>query len=148
MAVVGLTLALAGSAGAQLGQGNVLFEYWENIGGTLVSDLTNNANYPDNPAGMEWRNEFMSRVDWKDNAGTRARAYLIPPETGEYTFWVAGDDECQLWLSTDTDPANASMIAQVTGWTPAQDWFGAAGGPGAESEIRPHRPDGRPEVLH
>ena len=135
MAAFCLTLAMAGLATAQQG---VLFEYWFDIGGgTVVSDLTSNPNFPDNPSSSEVRDEFMSPVDWKDNAGTRARAYLTPPETGEYTFWVAGDDACQLWLSTDDSAANAVMIAEVTGWTAAQDWYGTTGVGGGNQQSAP-----------
>jgi hypothetical protein len=123
MAALCLTLALAGGVNAQIGQGKVLFEYWDNIGGgTAVSDLTGNALYPDNPTSAEWRNSFQSPAGRADNYGVRARAYVIPPETGDYTFWVAGDDYCQLWLSTDEDPANATLIAQVLGWTGVAEW--------------------------
>ena len=38
MAALCLTLAIAGNAAAQLGQGKVLFEYWDNAGGTSVDD--------------------------------------------------------------------------------------------------------------
>jgi hypothetical protein len=117
-------LFVAGSVDAQeLGTGKVLFEYWDNIGGgTAVSDLTGNALYPNNPTSAEWRDKFQSPANRADNYGLRARAYVIPPETGDYTFWVAGDDYCQLWLSTDEDPANATLIAQVLGWTGVAEW--------------------------
>jgi hypothetical protein len=123
LAAVCLTLSVAGSAGAQLGKGYVLFEYWDGIGGTSVdSNLRTNANFPDKPSASEWRTKFQSPSGRADNYGVRARAYLSPPETGDYTFWVSGDDNCQLWLSTDVDPAKAVMIAQVPGWTNVEEW--------------------------
>ena len=124
LTAVGLMLAIAGSAGAQVGKGKVLFEYWLNIGsGTSVdSNLRTNANFPNNPTQSEWRDSFKSKVDWADNTGTRARAYLTAPADGDYTFWVSGDDNCQLWLSSDDTAANAKMIAQVVGWTGAEEW--------------------------
>jgi hypothetical protein len=128
VAALCLTLALAGSAGAQLGQGKVLFEYWDGIGGTSVdNDLRTNANFPNNPTSSVWLDKFQSPSGRADNYGVRGRAYLTPPETGEYTFWVAGDDNCQLWLSTDDNPANATMIAQVASWTGVAEWGKEAG---------------------
>jgi hypothetical protein len=115
-----LTLALAGVAGAQ--DGKILFEYWEGIDGTAVSALTGNANYPDNPTSSTLLDSFASPADRADYYGVRARAYLTAPESGEYTFWVSGDDYCQLWLSTDETAANATMIAQVAGWTNVAEW--------------------------
>jgi hypothetical protein len=138
--VAGLLSPAMGQAPAGVpGRNRVLFEYWFDIGGTAVANLTGNARYPDSPDDSEWRDDFMSRVDWRDNFGTRGRAYLYPPETADYTFWVAGDDECQLWLSTDDDPANAVRIAGVTGWTNAQDWEATDGEPGPNQKSAPIR---------
>ncbi|MGE5296441.1 MAG: PA14 domain-containing protein, partial [Solirubrobacterales bacterium] len=129
MAALCLTLALAGSVNAQLGQGKVLFEFWDNIGGgtNVDNDLRTNANFPDNPSSSIWADNFQSPSGRADNYGVRGRAFVIPPETGEYTFWVAGDDNCQLWLSTNEDPANATMIAQVASWTGVAEWTKEAG---------------------
>ena len=135
VAVIGMLLACAGNAFAQAGKGNILFEYWYDIGsGGAVADLTGNENYPDNPSYSEWLTSFFAPEGVtggggiRDNYGIRGQAYVVPPETGDYTFWVAGDDYCELWLSTDEDPANAELIADVPGWTPAQDWLNTGGG--------------------
>ena len=71
--------------------------------------------------------------------GTHVRGYLYPPQTGSYTFWIASDDQSQLWLSTDENPVNAVQIASVPGWTPAATLttFGGAGGPEQESSPVP-----------
>ncbi|HEX2958167.1 MAG TPA: PA14 domain-containing protein [Chitinispirillaceae bacterium] len=52
-----------------------------------------------------------------NNFGTRVRGYLTAPSTGNYTFWVSGDDDCELWLSTSEDPAAKVKIAYFTTWT-------------------------------
>lgn len=122
LTAVGLMLAIAGSAGAQAGKGKVLFEYYENISGTAVSNLTGNAAYPDKPTVSEFRDNFSVPDRAKDNYGTRAHGYLVPPADGTYTFYIASDDDSQLWLSTDANPANAAMIAYVAGWTGATEW--------------------------
>jgi hypothetical protein len=106
----------------------VLFEYWLDIGGTSIdNDLRTQCSFPDGPSQSELRDNLKSLVDWKDNYGLRARAYLTPPADGDYTFWVSGDDNCQLWLSTDDSAANAALIAQVAGWTPVETWDWEAG---------------------
>ncbi|MBN1508385.1 MAG: hypothetical protein JW955_16165 [Sedimentisphaerales bacterium] len=140
---VAMILALVWSLSAAFGQppagtpgkGKALFEYYYDIGsGTAVSDLTSAAKYPDSPDYYEWNDSFFAPPGVsggggiRNNYGIRGRAYVWPPETGEYTFWVAGDDGCELWLSTDDNPANATRIANITGWTPAQDWSNTAGG--------------------
>jgi hypothetical protein len=51
---------------------------------------------------------------------------LIPPTTGNYTFWIASDATSELSLSTDHRPANATVIAQVTGATAFREWTKSA----------------------
>lgn len=102
--------------------GKVVRQWWSDIAGTAVSDLTSDPRYPDYPEGTELLDLFEGPVDWANNYGTRLYGWLTPPITGDYTFWIAGDDEQQLWLSTDTDPANAALIARVDGWTNSREW--------------------------
>jgi hypothetical protein len=101
--------------------GNVLREWWLNIGGNAVSDLTNNPRYPNNPSGSDQPTSFESSPNW-DNYGVRMRAYITPPTSGAYTFWIASDDNSQLWLSTNDNPANKQLIAYVSGWTGFRQW--------------------------
>jgi len=46
-----------------------------------------------------------------ENFVARIMGYICPPQTGNYTFWISGDDATRLILSTDADPANAQLIA-------------------------------------
>jgi hypothetical protein len=97
------------------GTGAILREWWIDIPGTAVSDLTSNVNYPDNSAGRELITKLEGPNDWADNYGTRIRGYVIPPADGNYTFWIASDANSELWLSTNFDPANAVLIAYIPG---------------------------------
>ncbi|HNS20843.1 MAG TPA: PA14 domain-containing protein [Sedimentisphaerales bacterium] len=135
LAALGLLIAMAGSAGAQ----NVLFEYW--FGGSINSDLDSlkaDPRFPGSPDQSELR-DGMDRPDWsgKDYWGARARAYLTPVETGDYTFWIASDDDSELWLSTDADAANAAKICSVEGWCNYQNWTGSGESPGANRQSAP-----------
>ncbi|MHC5185152.1 MAG: CotH kinase family protein, partial [Planctomycetota bacterium] len=103
--------------------GSILREYWTGITGTAVSDLTNDSSYPNSPTSSNSLTTFQAPVDMGDDYGTRIRGYLHPPTTKNYTFWISGDDECQLWLSTDENPANASIIARVSEWTNSEEWY-------------------------
>ncbi|TDU67286.1 putative Ig domain-containing protein [Prosthecobacter fusiformis] len=103
-------------------RGSILREWWLGINGTIITDLTNHATYPNSPTGSDQRTSFEAPVDWADNMGQRMRGWVYPPVTGSYTFWVAGDDETKLFLSTDSTPANATLIANVPGWTSSRAW--------------------------
>jgi hypothetical protein len=117
-----VALSMVSNARGQLGQGNILYEYWNDISGTSVSNLTDDPRYPDSPDESKWWQTFEGDVDFRDNYGIRASGYVYPPANGDYTFWISGDDECQLWLSTDDDPANIEQVSHVTGWTNSREW--------------------------
>jgi hypothetical protein len=116
----GEVTAMRGDAAS--GAGAILREWWTGINGTAVSNLTSNPNYPNNPTDEELLISLEGPVNWADNYGTRIRGYLNPVTTGSYIFWIAGDDNCELWLSTDGNPANVSRIAYVPGYTSSRQW--------------------------
>jgi len=65
---------------------------------------------------------FKCPVDWADNYGTRVRGYVHPPATGDYVFFIASDDASELRLSTDADPAHATLIAHVDDYSAPRQW--------------------------
>ncbi|MCX6903538.1 MAG: lamin tail domain-containing protein, partial [Verrucomicrobia bacterium] len=120
--VVGVWLAGVG-ASAQPSNG-ILREVYLNAGGGSVSSLTNSANYPNNASFDEvLTNAFETPSDWADNYGQRCRALVIPPVTGTYVFYIATDDNGELWLSTDDTPTHKQLIAWVAAWTGARQWL-------------------------
>lgn len=102
--------------------GRILREYWTGLGGGSVQDLTSNPVFAGRPSGLDWPTLFEGPKDWGDRYGSRFRGYVWPPVTGNYTFWIAGDDNCELWLSPTHDPARKEKIAQVPGWTDPRQW--------------------------
>jgi hypothetical protein len=110
--------------------GAIMRQWWADIGGDALSGLLNSPDYPNNPSGSELVSLFEGPVDWADNYGSRLYGWLKPPQSGDYTFWIAGDNNSELWLSTDEDPANAVAIASVPGWTPSRDFDNTGGGTG------------------
>ncbi|HEY0611035.1 MAG TPA: T9SS type A sorting domain-containing protein, partial [Chitinophaga sp.] len=102
--------------------GSILREYWTGISGTTISSLTSNTNYPNNPTGSGQLSSLEGPTNWAENYGTRIRGYIHPPTSGSYTFWVAGDDYTDLYLSTSANPASSSRIAYVNGWTNSREW--------------------------
>jgi len=57
-----------------------------------------------------------------DNHSRRYSGYFIPPATDDYVFFVASDDDCDVFLSTDSSPANKRLIAQELVWSPVRSW--------------------------
>jgi fibronectin type 3 domain-containing protein len=105
-----------------IGTGSALSEWWTGIPGADVNDLTSNVNFPDNPTGRELLTKLEGPVNWDDNYGARIRGYLHPIADGDYTFWIASDANSELWLSTDSNSANAVRIANVPGYTGSREW--------------------------
>ncbi len=103
--------------------GSILHEYWTGISGNTISSLINNTNYPTNPTGKDYlTNYFEAPTNWNDNYGTRIRGYIHPPMSGNYTFWIAGDDVCELWISTDDKQAHKQIVAFVNSYTSSRAW--------------------------
>ncbi|UCG49832.1 MAG: hypothetical protein JSU94_08615, partial [Phycisphaerales bacterium] len=103
-------------------RGTTTREAWLNIPGTAVADLIASPNYPDSPDVWGQISSFEGPVNWADDYGTRIHGFLNPPVTGTYTFWIASDDNGELWLSSDADPGNAVLIATVPGWSSSREW--------------------------
>jgi hypothetical protein len=103
-------------------EGFVWREYWLNIGGDQVANLTRSPNFPSKPSGREKRPDFAGPVDVADNYGARIRGYVHPPLDGNYVFAVCADDAGELWLSTGDDAAHRSKIAECQHFADNGDW--------------------------
>jgi hypothetical protein len=99
------------------GAGFISGEGYTNIPGSQVSDLTGNPAYPDHPSVHAQLNNFEYGPNLGDNYGARVRGYICAPQTGDYTFYISGDDQAGLWLSTDDSPAHKALIAYAGAWT-------------------------------
>lgn len=104
------------------GTGSIAREWWTGIGGGAVTDLTNSANYPGNPTARDLPTTFQAPIDWADNYGTRMRGWFVPDQTGDWFLRVSGDDNSELYLSTDADPANKVLISRVATFTGSLAW--------------------------
>jgi hypothetical protein len=117
------TLLIAAWGSHQAVAGYIVRDFYIEITGGAVINMTTNAIYPDSPTSSENLTElFEGASDLFDNYGSRIRGYIEAPQTGSFIFWVASDDASQLWLSTDSNPANKRMIAFVTDHTSARQY--------------------------
>ncbi|HSP44033.1 MAG TPA: PA14 domain-containing protein, partial [Luteolibacter sp.] len=57
-----------------------------------------------------------------ENYGQWLRGWIVAPETGTYTFWIASDDGSEFWLSNDKNPAGKTLRCAVSGWTNTGEW--------------------------
>ena len=124
--LIALATAVIGNASAQ----GVYREMWTNLNSSLGSTLTvltnttYNPNWPNNPAAAYTKvfTNFETATDILDNYGQRVRTLVVPPVSGDYTFWIASDDSSLLYLSSGENPTNKVPIASVNDWTAPRIW--------------------------
>ncbi len=108
--------------GAAIATGaGLLREVWTGIPGNNIADLVNSKAYAGPPAETATLPEAQA-VDSRADYGDRLRGWAMPPESGNYTFWVEGDDATSLRIAADGDPAHAQEVAKVDGWTTLGVW--------------------------
>lgn len=100
--------------------GGLTREIWYGIGGANLADLTGDARYPASPDKRDIVGVDLA-LQGKDY-GERLRGWFIAPESGAYRFWIASDDQSELWLSRDASAENKRVIARVQGHTPRYGW--------------------------
>lgn len=94
-------------------------ELFTGIPGNELFSLTNNAAFPNSPTSARLIPDlFEASNNNLDNYGERLRSRIIPPITGNYTFWLAAHATATLLLGTNESPASARTIASVTSATP------------------------------
>ncbi len=79
-----------------------------------------------------------------NNYANRLSCLFIPPTSGNYVFFDNSDDQSDLFVSTDNDPANMRLVAQELGWSNARQWTAAGGGGSTAAQKRSDQwsPDG------
>ncbi|MBI9044414.1 MAG: hypothetical protein JEZ06_08010 [Anaerolineaceae bacterium] len=100
------------TAASCAGSGSILREHWDGISGGLVDDLLSASAYPDNPDSFTYETN-MYYTGGGDSFGERWRGYLCPPFDGEYTIYLASDNQAKVYLSSDASPANMNLIAYI-----------------------------------
>ena len=98
--------------------GNLVREVWNNNMGNDVSQIPLQST-PSTTVGLT---SLEGPVNGAENYGARIRAFLIPPTTGSYTFWISADDSGEIWLSTDAKPSNKVKIAYTLSWNNSREW--------------------------
>ncbi|HEX8316629.1 MAG TPA: right-handed parallel beta-helix repeat-containing protein, partial [Flavisolibacter sp.] len=98
--------------------GTILHEQWNNVSGNDIANIPLSAQ----PSSSGQLTIFESRQDAADQYGARVRGYICPPYDGAYTFFIAGDDATELWLSTNDDPSLKKKIAYSLNWTGFREW--------------------------
>ncbi len=100
----------------------------------VISDLRASPKYPNFPDIVRYGDSLeLNTFDEFEGYGARLSGVLIPPVTGNYTFYLSSDDNGELWLSTNaptTSPANLVLIAKEPVYAGRRVWTGESAGGG------------------
>jgi hypothetical protein len=106
--------------------GVVKAEFYTGLTGAgTLNLLLESPKFPNNPDVTRFLPSLETPSNWADNYGVRVTGWFVPPQTGDYVFFIASDDEGEFRLSTDATPANLKLIAHEPMWNPSRDWTSA-----------------------
>jgi hypothetical protein len=111
---------------AGLNSGGLRREVYLGIGGWDLNSLRNQPKFPGSPDIFDVVRQFEAPRDFGDNYGVRLSGFVVPPATGDYVFYLASDQQGELYLSSDETPANKALIAQEPVWNGYREWINGA----------------------
>lgn len=107
--------AKLGTDPAQISQVMETFnrEWWFNLGGNSIDRARDNGTFLRKADMVTLSHGPASEAYTTDYFFSRYRAILTPPESGQYRFWVSGNDQVELWLSENGSKFLKRRIAGV-----------------------------------
>ena len=105
--------------------GGLKREVWLGLAGATVESLTSNSKFLQAPNIDGFMAGASSPVNFGDSYGQRLRGYVTIPQTGNYRFYISGDDNCQLWISQNGSPFERRKVAYVengSNYTNVEQW--------------------------
>lgn len=101
-----------------LANGKITRDKWTNFLGKTIAEIPVNTT----PSSTSLLSLFEGPKNIGDNYATRIRGYICPPSTGNYVFWIASDNNSELYLSSTNNPNDKVKIAQQDFYTTSRQW--------------------------
>ena len=101
--------------------GSATLEVWKNVSGSRVADFFGTPLATNAPTAQL----AISSLQYSgrgEQYAARVRGFLIPPQTGDYVFWIASDDGSEFWVSASADPSQKAKVAHVADYVPQGHW--------------------------
>lgn len=96
--------------------------------------------FPLNPDRIETLNNL--EFSWnEDDYIDKTSGYITAPETGEYIFYLASDDEARFYFSSDESILNLKMIAREPVWNGFRDYL-------TLHQRNPENPENRSQPIY
>ncbi len=105
-------------------QATILCQYWRDMPGPQIKTLMDDPAYPRYPSEQIYLDRMEIPPNQEAGYATVLRGLLRPPTDGAYTFYIASDNEGEIWLSPDgrSDAKVLAKIANVTDWALPRSW--------------------------
>lgn len=103
-------------------EGRVKREIWNNIPGGELSHFTSSLRYFQQADQVSLVTGSVSPTDAGARFAERLRTCVTAPETGDYVFWIASDDDSELWISATDSKFGRTKIASLAGYVTPRNW--------------------------
>ncbi|HOW64386.1 MAG TPA: leucine-rich repeat domain-containing protein [Candidatus Paceibacterota bacterium] len=103
--------------------------------------------FPSSPDLVDTISAMETPSNIMDFYSQRIWGFLIPKKTADYLFYISTDDQGMLFLSSDQNPANKTLIAYEPYWSSARDWTNPRNPPGANVSFPIHLEGGKPYYI-
>ncbi len=113
-------------------KGGLWREVYTGVDGGTVASLVSHPKFPFQADFSEALTSLYT-PSYGDNYGQRWSGWLTPKVTGNYQFYIASDDQAELWLGTDDRLQSAVKIHENTSWCSEKQW--SAKGPSANVSL-------------
>lgn len=107
-----------GDCAAASATGGITREFFQLTSSTFTSPVIVPTTAPTTTTTLT---SFVSPQNIADNYVQRVRGFLRPTVSGNYTFYITGNDNSDLYISTSTNPAAKTRIAFINGFTSNTD---------------------------
>jgi hypothetical protein len=97
----------------KIANGWITRELYYNVSGGTVGDLQAAPNFPDSPDAVAFvRNVSLGADLQLATFGARFRAFFVPPQDGDYEFYLYADDDAIFSISSNDSAANLTFAIQ------------------------------------
>ncbi|HNX35291.1 MAG TPA: PA14 domain-containing protein [Kiritimatiellia bacterium] len=101
----------------------LLVEFWEGVTCRSLDEFRKQGVMTNRPPDSSQRlAEFATPESHGEKYVARVKGYLTPPETGDYVFFIAADDQGEMWLSFDQDSSRAKLCVKTDTHTGRWQW--------------------------
>jgi hypothetical protein len=85
-------------------------------------------SFTTSPTFVRYVTSFETPGGQGNNYAERVSGYFVPTQSANYVFFLASDDDSDLFLSPDATSANKKLIASETVWSNSREYLSSGGG--------------------